>query len=136
MWISHGKGNSTLIYLDTHVVVWLYAGMVEKLSPNAKHLINEHDLYISPIVRLELEYLFEIGKITCHADSILTDLSERIELAVCPKEFNTVIVGALQCAWTRDPFDRIIVGQAAAVNRNQLLTKDRRILANYGKAVW
>ncbi len=125
-----------MIYLDTHVVVWLYAGMIERLSPDAKHLINEHDLYISPIVRLELEYLFEIGRITCHADSILTDLSERIGLTVCPKEFNTVMGQALRYAWTRDPFDRVIVAQAAAVSQNQLLTKDRRILENYGKAVW
>ncbi len=110
--------------------------MIEKLSSDAKYLINEHDLYISPIVRLELDYLFEIGKITCHADLILTDLSERIGLTVCAKEFNTIMGQALQCTWTRDPFDRLIVGQAAVVNRNKLLTKDRRILANYSKAVW
>lgn len=49
-----------MIYLDTHVVVWLYAGLTAKLSDLAKLLINKHELYISPIVRLELQYLYEI----------------------------------------------------------------------------
>ncbi|MCB8766407.1 hypothetical protein [Planktothrix agardhii] len=40
-----------MIYLDTHVVVWLYAGLTDKLSNLAKSLINTHDLYISPMVR-------------------------------------------------------------------------------------
>jgi PIN domain nuclease of toxin-antitoxin system len=31
-----------LIYLDTHIVVWLYAGLTAKLSDCAKHLINEN----------------------------------------------------------------------------------------------
>jgi len=30
-----------LIYLDTHVVVWLYAGKIKKLSAQAKDLIND-----------------------------------------------------------------------------------------------
>jgi PIN domain nuclease of toxin-antitoxin system len=36
-----------LIYLDTHIVVWLYAGKVEKLSGLAKELINDHEVFIS-----------------------------------------------------------------------------------------
>jgi len=34
--------RQTLIYLDTHIVVWLYAGLTAKLSDCAKHLINEN----------------------------------------------------------------------------------------------
>ena len=43
---SVGNRRQTLIYLDTHLVVWLYAGLTSKLSDRAKHLINEHELYI------------------------------------------------------------------------------------------
>jgi len=43
-----------LIYLDTHVVVWLYAGLVGKLSQPVKDLINDNELCISPVVRLIL----------------------------------------------------------------------------------
>ena len=49
-----------MIYLDTHIVVWLYAGKVEKLSEPAKELINDHEVLISPVVRWELKYWFEI----------------------------------------------------------------------------
>ena len=48
-----------MIYLDTHVVVWLYAGLTEKFSDPTRELINSHEITISPIVRLELQYLYE-----------------------------------------------------------------------------
>ena len=64
-----------MIYLDTHVVVWLYAGKIEKLSEQAKELINGHEVIISPVVRLELQYLFEIQRITDEANEIVSDLS-------------------------------------------------------------
>lgn len=105
-----------MIYLDTHVVVWLYAGELKKLSERAKEIINDNDIIISPIVRLELQYLFEIQRITDDAKIIVTDLSDRIGLKICDKDFNTVISNALDYFWTRDPFDRIIVANAALNN--------------------
>ncbi|MEA3360662.1 MAG: PIN domain-containing protein [Thermodesulfobacteriota bacterium] len=124
-----------MIYLDTHVVVWLYAGKVEKLSERAKELINGHEVFISPVVRLELQYLFEIQRTTVEANEIVFDLSDRIGLKICDKSFNTIVSGALDFSWTRDPFDRIIVANAA-VNHNILVTKDQNILENYEKAMW
>jgi len=124
-----------LIYLDTHVVVWLYAGKVEKLSEQAKELINGHEVFISPVVRLELQYLFEIQRTTDEANEIVFDLSDRIGLKICDKSFNTIVSGALDFSWTRDPFDRIIVANAA-INNNILVTKDQNILENYEKAMW
>ncbi len=53
-----------MIYLDTHVVVWLYSGLTDKLSELAKSIINENEVYISATVRLELQYLYEIKRIT------------------------------------------------------------------------
>ncbi len=124
-----------MIYLDTHVVVWLYAGNVENLSEQAKKLINDHEIFISQVVRLELQYLFEIHRVTDQANEIVFDLSDRIGLKMCDKSFNTIVSSALNYSWTRDPFDRIIVANAA-VNRNILVTKDRNILENYEKAMW
>ena len=46
------------------MIVWLYAGTVDKFTPLAKELINQHELYISPVVRLELQYLFEMQRIS------------------------------------------------------------------------
>jgi len=124
-----------LIYLDTHVVVWLYAGKVENFSEQAKELINGHEVFISPVVRLELQYLFEIQRTTVEANEIVFDLSDRIGLKICDKSFNTIVSGALDFSWTRDPFDRIVVSNAA-INNNILVTKDQNILENYEKAMW
>ena len=124
-----------MIYLDTHVVVWLYAGKVENFSEQAKELINGHEVFISPVVRLELQYLFEIQRTTDEANEIVFDLSDRIGLKICDKSFNTIVSGALDFSWTRDPFDRIIVANAA-INNNILVTKDQNILENYEKAMW
>ncbi len=124
-----------MIYLDTHVVVWLYAGDIERLSEKAKNLINDHDLYISTIVQLELQYLFEIQRITHAARDIISDLSIRIGLQVCDKSFSHIVNGTLSLSWTRDPFDRIIVANAALAKKI-LLTRDQNILDNYENAQW
>lgn len=123
-----------MIYLDTHIVVWLYAGKVEKLTERARDLINGNQVMISPIVRLELQYLFEIQRITDNAKSVVSDLSDRIGLKICDKDFNSIMSHALQYSWTRDPFDRIIVANAD-IHQNILITKDQNILNHYEKAM-
>jgi PIN domain nuclease of toxin-antitoxin system len=45
---------------------------------------------------------------------------------MCDKSLNTIVSGALDLSWTRDPFDRIIVANAA-INHNILVTKDQNI---------
>lgn len=124
-----------MIYLDTHVVVWLYTGLVARFSDATQTLLNEHDLLISPIVRLELQYLYEIKRMSVAAEPLIADLSQRLGLAVCPKPFDDVIMRATQLTWTRDPFDRILVAHAA-LNNNILLSKDQTILAHYPHARW
>ena len=89
---------------------------------------------ISPIVRLELQYLFEIQRITDDAKLVVSDLSDRIGLKICAKDFNTIMSHALEYSWTRAPFDRIIVANAD-INQNILITKDQNILNNYKKAI-
>jgi len=42
---------------------------------------------------------------------------------------------AAPLTWTRDPFDRLIVGDATGAN-SALLTKDSTILANCPLAEW
>lgn len=78
-----------MIFLDTHVVVWLYAGIVEKISKLAIQQIESNELLISQMVRLELQYLYEIGRITVAPDIMIKDLSNTIGLKVSANEGRT-----------------------------------------------
>lgn len=126
---------AALIYLDSHVATWLFAARTDLLSRQAIDLIEREDLYISPMVRLELEYLREIGRLSPSSHEMVGTLSEKVGLQVCDLPFSTVAEHAAQQRWTRDPFDRLIVGNAAA-REARLLTRDETIRANYSAAVW
>jgi PIN domain nuclease of toxin-antitoxin system len=126
---------AAVTYLDTHVVVWLYAGMPERLPPSIRQRLNASDLYISPMVMLELQYLYEIGRTTEPGSVVVLDLSQRIGLRVSGESFQQTITLALQQTWTRDPFDRIIVGQAA-LQQHTLVTKDRAMRDHYPHTLW
>ena len=43
-----------MIFLDTHIMVWLYAGLLEKIPTRIQHQLESADLYISPMVELHL----------------------------------------------------------------------------------
>ena len=124
-----------MIYLDTHIVVWLFAGLLDKFGHTVKTMLNENEILISPIVRLELQYLYEIERVNEPASVLVADLSDRIGLEVCEKNFNVVVSQALTLTWTRDPFDRVIVA-TAKLNDNILISKDPSILENYVHARW
>jgi PIN domain nuclease of toxin-antitoxin system len=126
---------AAMIYLDTHVVVWLYAGLTTRLRPVARDLLNANDLAISPMVCLELQYLYETGRTTEPGGTVVDDLSRRIGLCVSEEPFQHIIALAVQQTWTRDPFDRIIVGQAA-LHQTTLVTKDSVLRKHYPGAFW
>src|ERR1022692_3004887 len=100
------------MYLDTHTVVFLYGGETGKLSPAARKAIEDHDLLVSPMVVLELEYLHEIGRLAATATEIIDDVAQSIGLAVCDLPFPAIVRQALSEKWSRDPFDRVIVAHA------------------------
>lgn len=125
-----------VIYLDTHVVVWLYAEGAAALPEMAVQMLEEaSEIRISPMVRLELQYLYEIGRVNQPALIVLDALESSLGLSVCHSPFSAIVREAEAHSWTRDPFDRIIVAHAA-LHDAQLLTKDETIRANYAKAVW
>lgn len=124
-----------VIYLDTHVVVWL-AGAPGELSDYAKNAIRgASQLLISPMVELELEYLYEVGRIRYDADAVLGHVRRSLNLKYCDRPFSAVVVEAKKIKWTRDPFDRIITAQAA-LGSHPLLSRDKIVQANYRQARW
>lgn len=124
-----------LIYLDTHVVVWMYAGELSEFSSHLQETLAQNPLIISPIVLLELQYLLEIGRIKVGPEKIFKSLEKSVGLKICDLDFNKVVTESIKQTWTRDPFDRLIVAQAA-IKKATLVTKDTTILKHYSKVVW
>jgi PIN domain nuclease of toxin-antitoxin system len=125
----------TLIYLDTHVVAFLYEDAGTSLPPLSRSLIAKNDLLLSPVVMLELQYLFEIRRLTVPAATIISTIQRAARLRICDLPFEDVMREALRETWTRDPFDRIIVAQAR-LRESTLITKDRMIRERYERALW
>lgn len=121
--------------LDTHVVVWLYEKRLDLLSENARRLIEKNDLWISPMVQLELQYLYEIGRKSQPATEVITYLTGRMGLMVRDLSLVRLIANATLLPWTRDPFDRMIVSHAQAQGC-QLLTADKIIRQHFAQACW
>jgi PIN domain nuclease of toxin-antitoxin system len=124
-----------MIFLDTHAVVWLYQKDHDRFSDLALQLLESDDLLISPVVALELEYLFEIGRLTERSRPILSWLEKSIRLTQDQSAFSAVIEASLDASWTRDPFDRLIVAQASILDA-PLLSKNRIIREHYRHARW
>ncbi len=124
-----------MIYLDTHVIVWLYAGQVSRIPQTAQSMIEEQDVCISPMVVLELSYLHEIERLSVDAPVIVESLEASLGLCVCTMPFHQLVMEAAAQKWTRDPFDRIIASNAICAG-SPLLTKDATILAHCSTATW
>jgi PIN domain nuclease of toxin-antitoxin system len=124
-----------LIFLDTHVVVWLYVGNLGLFPGAVRQDLEESELLISPIVALELKYLHEIDRITIGSNVVVDELQRTIGLQISDTPFAQVVSRALLNTWTRDPFDRIITAHAA-LGEHRLLTKDQTIRAHYSRAYW
>ena len=126
---------ATLAYLDTHVLAWLYAGRIDLLPDLAREIIERSTLLISPMVELELQYLFEIGRVREPAESVCGTLAAKLDIRTCSLSFSSVVKEALNQVWTRDPFDRLITAQAS-LGRAPLVTKDATIQSHYALAIW
>jgi len=122
-------------HVDTHVVVWLYAGDLSRFPAETRKHLERDVLVISPMVILELQYLHEIGRLSVAAGEVVEYLRSKLGLRVAAIDWRSAIGFALALDWTRDPFDRLIVATAAAEGA-RLLTKDETILDHHAAAFW
>jgi PIN domain nuclease of toxin-antitoxin system len=122
-------------FLDTNACIWLYQGELDKFSDAVKSRLEDNDLFISPLVKLELQYLYEIERIKEKADKVTSQLYDQIGLQIHNIPLNVLIEHSLSESWTRDPFDRLITCHARIEN-GYLITRDQHIRANYNKALW
>lgn len=126
-----------MIHLDTQVALWLYYRLDRQISRRAqRELARGRELRLSPLVLVEIEILIEIGRVKLPtADLLLTDLHDRLDLSLSDASTAAVSNAACRFAWTRDPFDRLIVANAMA-DGAQLITADQVILRHFDQAVW
>lgn len=124
-----------MIHLDTHVLVWLLGGESARLPAGVRRLLESEALVISPMIDLELTYLHEVGRVAQPAPAVLAELRPALELVVSTAPSAQVVAHATGLTWTRDPFDRLIAGNALA-DRADLLTADELMRRHLSFAKW
>lgn len=129
------RNRNELVYLDTHVVAWLYQGLVEKFNPYTIEMMNNAELRVSPIVAVELDEWYKQGKINQSSDEILNELHDRIGLQLCDQSFSNVSKEAKKHRWAKNMFDRLIVASASFSDAS-LISKDAYMHVNYAGTIW
>lgn len=123
-----------MIHLDTHVAAWLRAGDRKRLRP-VQRIFDTEELWLSPFVIMELQVLFEIGRLRESGQKIASWLAEEYDAHVEVDHVVQAVERAYDLGFTRDPFDRLIAAHALAASA-QLLTVDQTLHAHVSCARW
>ncbi|QMT31365.1 PIN domain-containing protein [Alysiella filiformis] len=69
------------VYLDTHILVWLYQSQTQRLSHNVIATLENYQnrLLISPMVLLDLGFLHEIERINANAEQVFNTLCDVLD---------------------------------------------------------
>ncbi|WP_281177217.1 type II toxin-antitoxin system VapC family toxin [Moraxella oblonga] len=121
--------------MDTHAIVWLYTKELHKFSSNVLEILKHNYLLISPMVKLELQYLYDKKRVNAPPNQVLNSLQQVLHLKICHKNWLDVVNVALTCNFTRDAFDRLIVAHAMLDN-SILISKDEKLTEHYKNCVW
>jgi PIN domain nuclease of toxin-antitoxin system len=122
-------------FLDTHAAVFLWEGRADVFGSSSRELLEQATLFVSPMVRLELQLLKEVGKLKVDPDQILGSLASDAGVVATDDSLEALIPLTMPLSWTRDPFDRLLVA-TALLHQAPLVTRDRRINENFPGAVW
>lgn len=123
-----------MLFLDTHVALWLYAE-ASRIPEATQRTIDEAELYISPMVRLEMSFLHEVGRLVEEPEAVVGVLARDLHLEVETGAWARAVEVAAHLSWTRDPFDRLITAHALCYGA-ELCTRDATIREHYAHSVW
>jgi PIN domain nuclease of toxin-antitoxin system len=123
-----------MIFLDTHALIFLAADQ-QRIPHKVWHFLDADDLVCSPMARLELDFLYEIGRIKEDPRAIMALLAQDHGVLVETDGWVRAPEIAATLSWTRDPFDRLITAHALTWAA-PLLTRDGEIRDNYNHAFW
>jgi PIN domain nuclease of toxin-antitoxin system len=123
-----GSQPPLVILLDTNAVIWWHAGhrrarKLERLGGG---------VYLSPASALELQFLVEVGKVRLRKGAHLREIIDDARWAVDSPPSADWFEGARGEAWTRDPFDRLIVAHAR-LRGWRLATADDALVERLGE---
>lgn len=124
----------TRVHVDTHVLAWMHEPRIDRLKPIQHHLVG-HEIVASPMAVLELQYLYELRRVSFPASEITRNLARTVGLLVSDTPWPQVVSVAMGLSWTRDPFDRLIVANALAAGC-RLVTADERIREHCQAAIF
>lgn len=122
-------------FLDTHAAIFLWEGRIEAFGADSRRLLERAALLVSPMVRLEMTFLREVGKIESEPVRMLDDLETELGVLEAADSLPRVIGHAEPLSWTRDPFDRLIVA-TALLHDAPLVSRDRSIQQHYSLTIW
>jgi PIN domain nuclease of toxin-antitoxin system len=125
-----------IAYFDTHTLILLVLGRSRLIGRKASRLIQRAELLISPMVLVELEYLYEIGRLKLRSRDIRAKVEHELGVKLCELPFAAVANAAIDETWTRDVFDRIIVAHARANGLAPLISADEKVAEHYPRTVW
>ncbi len=97
-----------MILLDTHALLWLVQAHTRS-RPLARYAGR---LYVSPVSLLELQLLIEVGRLRLKPRASVADLVSDERWLLDDPPAAAWFERALDVAWTRDPFDRLLVAHA------------------------
>lgn len=123
------------LVLDTNSLIYYYNLGLRKFSEEVVSIMAESDLYFSASSLFELEYIYLKKRIIVSPDALIGRLTNEIDLLESQSSLSEVVRHSRNLSWTKDPFDRLIVGDAMALGA-QLVTSDRLILQNFNQAIW
>lgn len=124
-----------MITIDTHIAIWLYENRLRNITASAQEALENNQIILPNMVRLELSYLHEIKRIKERPDTVINALTDEIFLITPELPMSIVISNAQGLTWTRDPFDRIICAETI-VHEAKLVTRDEVIRDNFDSVVW
>ncbi len=117
------------LLLDTHVLIWLSKGSLDRIHPVIASGLarGRHDIALSVVSLWEIAIKTRLGKLDSGAPPAnLAAFFEAIGFTILPITHHHVVADVLPEPATRDPFDRLLLGQCRIEERS-LVTLDHAL---------
>ena len=122
------------ILLDTHILLWWLMDD-GRLSDRAREAISEAEALVSTVSLWEIEIKRSLGRLEVDIEALLQEITQTLGLELLDVRPTHVLSLSALPLWHRDPFDRMLVAQAAR-ERIPLVTNDQAIRRYAVEVVW